>query len=74
VTASYGVPVAPRDSVALESSCGSFLWVKRIQLHEARRIVIHPHRFRIIRDSRQKTDRRDARALSLALWTSVQSG
>ncbi len=37
-------------------------------------IVIDPYRFRIIRDSWHKTDRHDAGALSLALWTSAQSG
>jgi transposase len=40
----------------------------------ARCIVIDPYRFRIIRDSWNKTDRHDAAALSLALWTSAQSG
>jgi transposase len=37
-------------------------------------VVIDPHRFRIIRDSWHKTDRRDAASLSLALWMSARSG
>ena len=73
-TASYVATLGPQDSVALESGCGSFLWAERIQRRGARCIVIDPYRFRIIRDSWHKTDRHDAGALSLALWTSAQSG
>lgn len=73
-TASYVATLGPQDSVALESGCGSFLWAERIQRRGARCIVIDPYRFRIIRDSWNKTDRHDAGALSLALWTSAQSG
>jgi transposase len=73
-TASYVAMLGPQDSVALESGCGSFLWAERIQRRGARCVVIDPYRFRIIRDSWHKTDRHDAGALSLALWTSAQSG
>lgn len=73
-TASYVATLGPQDSVALESGCGSFLWAERIQLRGAHCMVIDPYRFRIIRDSWHKTDRHDAGALSLALWTSAQSG
>ncbi len=73
-TASYVATLGPQDSVALESGCGSFLWAERIQRRGARCIVIDPYRFRIIRDSWHKTDRHDAGALSLGLWTSAQSG
>jgi transposase len=73
-TASYVATLGPQDSVALESGCGSFLWAERIQRRGAGCIVIDPYRFRIIRDSWHKTDRHDAGALSLGLWTSAQSG
>ncbi len=73
-TGSYVATLGPQDSVALESGCGSFLWAERIQHRGARCIIIDPYRFRIIRDSWHKTDRHDAGALSLALWTSAQSG
>jgi len=36
-------------------------------------VAIDPYRFRIIRDSWHKIDRRDAAALWLALWMSAQS-
>jgi len=36
--------------------------------------VIDAYRFRIIRDSWQKTDKRDAANLSLALWLASRSG
>jgi transposase len=73
-TASYVATLGPQDTVALESCCGSFWWAERIQRRGARCIVIDPYRFRIIRDSWHKTDRHDAGALSLGLWTSAQSG
>ena len=63
-----------RDAGGLPGGCGSFWWAERIQRRGDRCIVIDPYRFRIIRDSWHKTDRHDAGALSLALWTSAQSG
>jgi transposase len=72
--AGYVAALGAEDAVALESSSGSLWWAERIQRQGARCVVIDPYRFRIIRDSWHKTDRRDAAALSLALWTSAQSG
>ncbi len=62
------------DVVVLETSCGTFRWASRIQEKGARCLVLDAYRFRIIRDSWNKTDRRDAVNLSLALWLSEQSG
>lgn len=64
--------VGVEDAVVRESSSGSFWWAQRIQ--GSRCLAIDPYRFRIIRDSLHKTDRRDAVALSLPLWMSAQSG
>jgi transposase len=72
--AGYVVGLGPQDAVILESPSGNFWWAERIQGQGARCVVIDPYRFRIIRDSWHKTDRRDAAALSLALWMSAQSG
>ncbi len=72
--AGYVAGLGSQDAVVLESSSGSLWWAERIQRQGARCVVIDPYRFRIIRDSWHKTDRRDAAALSLALWTSAQSG
>ena len=73
-TVSYVATLGPQDSVALESCAGTFWWAERIQRRGARCVVIDPYRFRIIRDSWHKTDRHDAGALSLGLWTAAQSG
>jgi transposase len=72
--AEYVASLGAEDAVVLESSSGSFWWAERIQRQGARCVVIDPHRFRIIRDSWHKTDRRDAASLSLALWISAKSG
>jgi transposase len=71
--AGYVAKLGSQDAVVLESSSGSFHWAERIQRQGARCVVIDPYRFRIIRDSWHKTDRRDAAALSLGLWMSAQS-
>jgi transposase len=71
--AGYVGTLGAEDTVVVESSSGSFWWAERIQRQGARCLVIDPYRFRIIRDSWHKTDRRDAAALSLALWMSSRS-
>jgi transposase len=63
-----------QDEVVLEASAGALYWAERIQNQGARCAVIDAYRFRIIRDSWQKTDRRDAANLSLALWMASRSG
>lgn len=70
----YVGTLGSEDTVVVESSSGSFWWAERIQRRGARCQVIDPYRFRIIRDSWHKTDRRDAASLSLALWMSSRSG
>jgi len=62
------------DVVVLEASTGTFRWATRIQEKGARCLVLDAYRFRIIRDSWNKSDRRDAVNLSLALWLGEQSG
>ncbi len=54
------------DVVALEASAGALYWAERIGERGARCVVIDAYKFRIIRDSWQKTDRHDAVKLSLA--------
>jgi transposase len=62
------------DVVALEASSGALYWAQRIGEQGARCVVIDAYRFRIIRDSWQKTDRHDATNLSLALWLAETTG
>jgi len=58
----------------LEASSGALYWAEKIQSQGASCVVIDAYRFRIIRDSWQKTDKRDAANLSLALWLASRSG
>jgi len=71
---SYVASLSSEDAVVLEASAGALFWAEKIQKQGARCVVIDAYRFRIIRDSWQKTDRRDAANLSLALWLSSRSG
>lgn len=56
------------DVVALEASSGALHWAEEIERQGARCLVVDPYRFRVIRDSWNKSDRRDAANLSLGLW------
>ncbi len=64
----YVASLGPQDVVALEASGGALHWGEKIGERGALCLVIDAYRFRIIRDSWQKTDRHDAKNLSLALW------
>ena len=72
--AGYVEKLGAEDAVVLEASSGSFFWADRIEAQGAICILIDAFRFRIIRDSWNKTDRRDAANLSLALWFALSSG
>lgn len=70
----YLAKLGSQDAGVLEASSGALYWAERIQKLGARCAVIDAYRFRIIRDSWQKTDKRDAANLSLALWMASKSG
>ena len=65
ITACHGLKLyisslGSEDAVVLEASTGSFWWADQIELHGAIYFVLDPHRFRIIKDSWNKTDKHDA--------------
>ena len=70
----YVQSLGSEDVVVVEVSSGAMYWAQQIQARGARCVVIDAYRFRIIRDSWQKTDKRDAANLSLALWLASRSG
>ena len=70
----YVERLTAEDMVVLEASAGALYWAERIAERGARCVVIDAYRFRIIRDSWQKTDRHDAINLSLALWLAETTG
>ena len=70
----YVASLGSGDAVVLEASGGALYWAEKIQSQGASCVVIDAYRFRIIRDSWQKTDKRDAANLSLALWLASRSG
>ena len=58
------------DSVVLESINNAFYWTAQIEKQGATCIIVNPHKFKIIKESWNKTDKRDAANLSLGLWMS----
>lgn len=64
----YVKTLSKEDTVVIESINNAFYWADRIEERGARCHIVDPHRFKIIKDSWNKTDKRDAANLSLALW------
>lgn len=70
----YVEGLGPTDAVVLEASTGSFWWADQIEAKGAKCFVADPRKFRIIKDSWNKTDKHDARNLAKALWVHVVTG
>ena len=70
----YVAKLGATDAVVLEASGGAFWWADRIEERGAQCHVLTPYRFRIIKDSWNKTDRQDARNMSKALWVYLVTG
>ena len=70
----YVEGLGPSDAVVLEASTGSFWWADQIEARGAKCFVVDPRKFRIIKDSWNKTDKQDARNLAKALWVHVVTG
>jgi transposase len=64
----------PEDAVIMEACTGSFYWADLIESRGAVCYVIDPHKFRIIKDSWNKTDKQDCRNMAQALWVYVVTG
>jgi len=70
----YVASLGGEDAVVMEASGGALYWAEKIQSQGAGCVVIDACRFRIIRDSWQKTDKRDAANLSVAFRLAAQRG
>jgi transposase len=71
---SYVEGLGPCEAAVLEASTGCFWWADQIEAKGAKCFIVDPHRFRIIKDSWNKTDKHDARNLAKALWVHVVTG
>lgn len=67
----YIKTLGSEDAVVLESSTGTFYYADLIEAQGAKCFVIDPYKFKIIKDSWNKTDKRDAKNMSYALWCCV---
>jgi len=70
----YVETLGPEDVVVMETGTGSFFWADKIEARGAQCFIIDPYRFRIIKDSWNKTDKRDSRNMSKALWVYMVTG
>ena len=70
----YLASLGPQDAVVLEASTGSFWWADQIEARSAVCFVLNPYQFKIIKDSWNKTDKRDARNMAKALWVFMVTG
>jgi transposase len=70
----YIKSLGPKDAVVMESCIGSFYWADKIESKGSSCAIIDPYRFRIIKDSWNKTDKNDCRNMSKALWVHKVTG
>ena len=71
---SYMEELGPEDAVVLEASTGTFFWADLVESRGASCYVLDPYKFKIIRDSWNKTDKQDARNMAKALWVYLVTG
>ena len=62
------------DAVILEASTGAFHYADMAEEQGAVCFVLNPYRFKIIKDSWNKTDKKDARNMAKALWVYLVIG
>jgi transposase len=70
----YIETLGPEDAVIEEASTGAFHWADQVEAKEALCFILDPHKFKIIKESWNKTDKRDARNMSKALWVHLITG
>jgi transposase len=66
--------LGPLDAVVMEASSGAFWWADRIEARGAQCHILDPYKFKIIKESWTKTDKRDARNMARALWVTLVTG
>ena len=64
----YIEKLGAEDAVILEASAGAFHWADLVERQGSTCYVLDPFKFKIIRDSWNKTDKQDARNMAKALW------
>ena len=70
----YVETLGPEDAVVMETGAGSFYWADKIEARGVQCFIIDPYKFRIIKDSWNKTDKRDSRNMAKALWVYMITG
>ena len=71
---SYIQTLGSEDAVVFETGLGSFYWADKIEERGAICFVINPYKFRIIKDSWNKTDKKDSRNMAKVLWVHIVTG
>ena len=71
---SYIEKLGAEDAVIMEASAGTFYWADLIESWGTVCHVLDPLKFKIIRDSWNKTDKQDARNMAKALWIYLVTG
>jgi len=70
----YIEQLGPEDAVVMEAATGAFFWADIVESTGATCYILHPYKFKIIRDSWNKTDKQDARNMAKALWVYLVTG
>jgi len=56
---SYIEQLGPEDAVVMEAATGAFFWADLVESTGAACHILHPYKFKIIRESWNKTDKQD---------------
>ena len=70
----YVEKLGAEDAVLVEASAGAFYCADLVENQGAICYVLDPFKFKIIRDSWNKTDKQDARNMAKALWIYLVTG
>jgi transposase len=70
----YIEKLGAEDAVIVEASAGAFYWADLMESQGTVCYVLDPFKFKIIRDSWNKTDKQDARNMAKALWIYLVTG
>ncbi len=71
---SYIQTLGSEDAFVFETGLGIFYWADNIKERGAICFIINPYKFRIIKDSWNKTDKEDSRNIAKALWVHIVTG
>jgi transposase len=67
----YIEQLGPEDAVVFKTGLRSFFWADKVEETGALCFILNPFKFKIIKDSWNKTDKNDSHNMAKALWAYI---